>query len=333
MNTGMSISKMEMGSFIELQFNKGLEFYKDEENIARLNTGRAAIWHAFRVTGCDRIWLPYYQCNTVIEFLKRKGVPIKYYHIDNHFNPIDLEPTNNDAVLLVNYYGVMSSYRMESLAKKFNKVIIDNSQAFFSPPLDKCLNVYSCRKFIGVPDGAYVIGDDAEKFVDQYNQCYSSDTAIFMLQRIEYGCEGKAYKSRQINERRIDNEDCMRMSKLTKTILDGSDYAFIKQKRQENFEIARDLFDDINCIDASEYYDEETVPMVYPLLVEDEGLLDRLQMGKHFQGHWWSYICENLPKNTYEYWISKYMIPITIDQRYEKTDLINLKNLAQIINT
>ncbi len=323
----MSISeeqRMEMGSFIELQFPKGLEFYKGERNIARLNTGRAAIWHAFRITGCDCIWLPYYQCDTVREFLCRKGVQIKYYHIDKHFSPIDLKPTDNEAVLLVNYYGVMSARRMEYLAKQYRSVIIDNSQAFFSRPIKNCMNVYSCRKFAGVPDGAYVIGEGAERFVDEYEQCYSSDTALFMLQRIEYGCEGKAYQSRQINEHRIDTEDCMKMSKLTQTILDGTDYEFINQKRRENFGIARELFDDVNCIDAAEYYDDETVPMVYPLVIEDDELLDRLQATKHFQGHWWSYICDELGMSTDEYWISRYMIPITIDQRYTKEDIKRL---------
>ena len=38
---------MEIGSFIELQFSKGKEFYHQLTDIARLNTGRAAIWHAF----------------------------------------------------------------------------------------------------------------------------------------------------------------------------------------------------------------------------------------------------------------------------------------------
>lgn len=315
---------MEMGSFIELQFPSGLEFYKGVKNITRLNTGRAAIWHAFRVTGCECIWLPYYQCDSVREFLARKGAQTKYYHIDKHFNPIDLNPSENEAALLVNYYGVMSASRMESLAKQYRNAIIDNSQAFFSQPLDNCMNVYSCRKFVGVPDGAYVIGEGAERFVDEYEQCFSSDTALFMLQRIEYGCEGKAYQSRQINEHRIDTEDCMKMSKLTRTILDGTDYKLIKQKRRENFDLARELLDGVNCIDAAEYYDKDTVPMVYPLVVENDGLLDRLQAVKHFQGHWWSYICDELSENTVENWISRYMIPITIDQRYEEREIASL---------
>ena len=41
---------MEIGSFLELQLPKGREWHH-EPHTARLNTGRAAIWHAFRLTG------------------------------------------------------------------------------------------------------------------------------------------------------------------------------------------------------------------------------------------------------------------------------------------
>ena len=60
--------------------------------------------------------------------------------------------------------------------------------------------VYSCRKFVGAPDGAYVVGKYAHKSVEEYPQCYSSDTAAFLLKRIEYGCEGKGYEARSIND-------------------------------------------------------------------------------------------------------------------------------------
>lgn len=321
---------MEIGSFLELQFQKGNEYYHQENEIARLNTGRAAIWHAFRVSGCEAIWLPYYQCDSVPEFLEKKGVTCKYYHIDPEFNPMDLAPADNEAVLLVNYYGVMSHTRMRELAARYVNVIIDNCQAFFCEPIADCLNVYSCRKFVGVPDGAYVIGKDAQRYTEEYPQCYSSDTSAFLLQRIEYGCEGKGYASRQINEHRIDSEDCMRMSKLTRTILDGTDYSYIVQKRRENFSVAKELFDSLNCIRADRYYDGATVPMVYPLVVEDDTLLNRLQKAKHFQGHWWGYLLDIMPEDSYEYWLSRYVIPITIDQRYGREEL---EYLLQVVKS
>ena len=318
---------MEIGSFLELQFAKGCEHYNYNVNIARLNSGRAAIWHALRVLGCNCVWVPYYQCDTVRDFLLKHYVTVKYYHIDEKFNPVDLIPDVNEAVIIVNYFGVMSRDRLLTLSEKYDKVIIDNSQGFFTEPIEGCMNVYSARKFIGVSDGAYVIGQGAEKFTNGYPQCYSSDTSLFLLQRIEYGCEGKTYASRMINENRIDSEDIMRMSKLTYTILDGTDYSFIVKKRKDNFDMAHKLFSKVNCIDPTIYYDESCVPMVYPLVIEDDTLLKKLLDHKHFQGHWWSYLLNEVEKDSFEYWISRYIIPITIDQRYGERELCFIKSV------
>ena len=62
--------------------------------------------------------------------------------------------------------------------------------------------------------------------------------------------------------------------------------------------------------------------------VEDDGLLDRLLKNKHFQGHWWSYLLDEVEENTFEYWISRYVIPITIDQRYGKKELDFVRSIV-----
>lgn len=320
---------MEIGSFIELQLKKGFEYYKGKRNIARLNSGRTAIYHAIRIFKCDTVWLPFYQCDTVRIFLLKKNIRIKYYHIDDHFNPIDLKKSKNEAVVFVNYYGIMSRNRLLELCDMHSKVIIDNAQAFFMKPIENAMNVYSARKFVGVPDGAYVIGKDAERLIDDYEQSYSSDTSLFLLQRIEYGCEGKTYASRSMNETRIDTEDIMKMSALTKAILDGTDYDFIKNKRRENFEIACQLFNPINAINPKMYDDITCIPMVYPLVVEEEDLLDKFLKNKHFQGHWWSYLLSEMKETDFEYWLSRYVIPITIDQRYGRKELEFVRGIVK----
>lgn len=312
---------MEIGSFIELQLPKGRELYKGELNIARLNTGRNAIWHAFRITGCRRIWIPVYQCDSLRETLLSKNVDIKYYHQDKDWNPVDLSPQDDDAVLIVNYFGIMSSARMQELVDKYRHVIVDCAQAFFCSPIKNALTVYSCRKFVGCPDGAYVVGAGAERFVDEYPQSYSSDTAAFLFKRIEYGCEGKGYEARTLNESRIDAEDCMKMSPLTRAIVDAEDYARNAQKRKENFSYLHNLLGNINLINPTKYMDDATVPMVYPFVIEDDEVIKRLFDAKHFQGHWWGYICKEQPENSFEYWISKNVIPLTIDQRYGQKEM------------
>lgn len=319
---------MEIGSFIELQFPCGKEYYSDKKfcgmDVVRLNSGRCAIYHACTVLECDTAWLPFYQCETVRSFLLKKGIKVKYYHIDKDFNPIDINQGPCECVVLVNYFGIMSKTRMTLLANNYKNVIIDNSQAFFAEPIEECINVYSARKFVGVPDGAYVIGDDATKCSKSYEQGYSSDTASFMLSRIEYGCEGKTYKMRTENEERIDREDVRLMSKLTHTILDGTDYGSIIQKRKENFEFVKSELECINKLSVDAYLSDDCVPMVYPLVVEDECLLSFLIANKHFQGRWWKYVLGEVSPACFEYYLSRYMIPITIDQRYGKAELLEL---------
>lgn len=307
---------MEIGSFIELQFRKGLEWYKGDIDVARLNTGRSAIWHAFRVTGCKAIWIPYYQCDSIRETFRTHKVEVKYYRIDKDWNPIDLQPADNEAVLLVNYYGIMSHERMAAQADLYQYAIIDNCQAFFCRPVEGALNVYSCRKFVGVPDGAYVVGKDAHLYLEDYPQGYSSDTASFLLLRIEYGCEGKGYQARMVNEERIDHEPAMRMSKFTRMILDGADYEECRKVRRENFAYMHERLGDMNLINPLAYYDDDTIPMVYPLVVEDDEVIKRLFAAKHFQGRWWGYVPQENPIGSFEHWIASNIIPLTIDQRY-----------------
>jgi hypothetical protein len=198
---------------------------------------------------------------------------------------------------------------------------VDCAQAFFCLPVEGAQMVYSCRKFVGVPDGAYVVGKDAHKYVNEYPQCYSSDTAAFLLTRIEYGCEGKGYEARGLNEDRIDHEDCMKMSKLTRMLMDAEDYNYNIRKRKENFAYMHELVGDINLIDPTMYMDNETVPMVYPLVVEDDEVLKRLLASKHFQGRWWGYITQEQPVGSFEHWIASNIIPLTIDQRYGQEEM------------
>lgn len=309
----------EIGSFIEWEFARGRELYRGD--VARLNTGRAALYHAARVLGCRTVYLPYYQCGTVREFLSRKGMELRYYAMDRDFCP-QLEAVPSDAaVVLVNYFGVMGQARMQALASRYAHVILDNCQAFFAPPLPHCLNVYSARKFVGVPDGAYVVGPGAARYVEEYEQDYSSDSAAFLLQRIEYGCEGRAYAGKQANDDRLDRADIRRMSVLSHTILDGIDYEAIRQKRRQNFSCADRLLGSINRLRPLQYYADDCVPMVYPLLVENDRLLPYLLDHHILQGHWWSYLLQELPPDTAEYWLSRYGIPITIDQRYGEPEL------------
>ena len=132
---------------------------------------------------------------------------------------------------------------------------------------------------------------------------------------------------RMSNEMRLEKAGLMLMSKLTTAILDSIDYESVKDKRIENFKIASNLFSSINLINPLKHFDQTCTPMVYPLVLEDDKLLPKLLENKVFQGHWWSYILNEMDSKSFEYWLSENIIPITIDQRYGVTELKYMKKL------
>ena len=225
---------MEIGSFIGLDLRDSGEYYNQEDNIARLNSARAGIYHACKLYGCHSVYIPYYLCPTVKEFLNKKGIETIHYFINNDFEPILIKQERTQAVLLVNYFGILSTEKINILAGRYDRVIIDNSAAFYSSPVESCFAVYSPRKFFGVPDGCYVLGRDAGRYVDEYRQDRSSVTASFLMKTLESGTSD-SYSDRMKNEERIDQSDILQMSSLTRKLLNSIDYSAVKKVRKENF--------------------------------------------------------------------------------------------------
>lgn len=308
---------MEIGSYIGLDLKDTGEYYGGLANIARLNSARAGICHCCRLYNCNTIYIPYYLCPTVKRFLLEHSVEVRSYFINEDFEPLNIRQEKGEAILLVNYFGIFASNKIKKLANKFHNVIIDNSAAFYSGPLEDCYNVYSPRKFFGVPDGCYVIGDYAEKYVCEYDQDFSSPTASFLFKRIEFSTS-ETYDERMKNEERIDNSGILKMSLLTKSLLSNVDYLAIKRKRLYNFQYAHELFSGINKLDPTIFVDNECVPMVYPLLIEQVGLDDKLKVNKIYTGRWWKSVLSEVDDSDFEAWLSKYMVPVPIDQRYDQ---------------
>ena len=317
---GKKTKMIEIGSFIGLDLAETGEFYNNDFNTARLNSGRAGIYHACRLYNCKSVYIPYYLCPTVKDFLTKKGINIKPYNINNDFEPVGVKQKKDHAMVIVNYFGILSHSKMLHIANRFNNVIIDNSAAFFSEPLDDCYNVYSARKFFGVPDGCYVVGKNSIKYTNEYDQDQSSETSSFLLKTIEFGTNF-TYKERMKNEERIDNSGILRMSEFTKRLLKSVDYEKVMHKRQENFMFAHMLFSKINLLDVMKYHDGSCVPMAYPLVVKDPHLDKHLRDKNIYVGRLWKYVLKEVPSDSFEAWLSRYMVPLPIDQRYGKQEL------------
>jgi hypothetical protein len=245
---------------------------------------------------------------------------IKKYSISSRFEPQISSIESEAAILIVNYFGILSQETLIRIKGNFDKVIFDFCPSFYSEPIKGCYSVYSTRKFFGVPDGSYVIGEKAEKYTEEYKQDLSAHTSGYLLKKIESGGSA-SYSERMKNERRIDRSDILRMSELTSALLKGIDYQRIRAKRRENFEFAFKLFAGINLMNPEEFISELSIPMVYPLLIEDATIVDKLREKQIFTGRWWNHVLKEVPEDSFEAWMSKYMVPVPIDQRYGEHEL------------
>lgn len=310
-----------IGSFIELELESGRELFRDVplQDIVRLNTCRAAICHAVRCYGVKKVWIAKYQCDVVRDFLLSEGLEVLYYKIDEHFNPVLDSNTPDSAIVLTNYFGLLGDRHFDALVSRFNNVIIDNAQALFYHPRKDSISCYSPRKFVGSPDGAYVIGRNVNRF--NYEQDISSDTSQFLLMRYEYGCEGAGYVNKKGNDKRIDESGIKTMSKLTYALLDSFDYDAIISKRKRNFAYAAELFNDINKLEMAAIVDEDAVPMGYPLWTDSYEIIPEFHKNKIYQARFWEYLIDDINLGSLEYSFARYMALICIDQRYGREEI------------
>lgn len=266
--------------------------------------------------GCRKVLLPRYQCETVRNFLLKKGIETAYYHIGEDMLPLAENREPDITIVLVNYFGLIPASVLEAFVQANRNVIIDNTQGFYQPNISGAYSVYSPRKFFGVPDGCYVIGPDADRYLEEYGQDSSASSASFLLTRIESGGDTN-YDQYQESENRLDRSDILRMSRLTRALLDNIDYISIRQKRQRNYDYAVNVFRGVNQLPVSLLERKKAqVPMVYPLLIAREELRYILKENHVFVGQWWKYLLGELDVVQLERRLSLYMLPIQIDQRY-----------------
>lgn len=307
---------LEMGGYLPLELNEGISRFHGvpHEDILAVNTGRTAIWCAIKNLTGKRIHVPIYYCPDVISMLQTLGIEIMFYHIDYNLLPKDLVAESEDIVLLVNYYGIVNG-AVSEYAEKFPKVIIDQSHGYFYEPVLRhgVMNVYSCRKFIGVPDGAYLVGKNLKEI--RMDQDISYERLHPLYKSIELGTNA-GYRENKDNEHFFENSH-LKMSELTRKILDNADNERIINRRCENFSFLHEKLGGVQKLAITE---TNIVPYMYPLLLEKD-IHDILVQKKIYAPVLWSHLLGKEWEGTLEQQYAKYMIPLPVDQRYSLDEM------------
>lgn len=302
-----------IGGYFELELRNGEHYHKDA---IRLNTARNCFEHVIRARKYNKVYIPYYTCEVMLEPLKKCNVGFEYYHINEQLEPAgEFDLQENEAFLYTNYYGLKQNCA-ERLALRYgSKLIVDNAQAFYAKPIDGIDTFYSARKFFGVADGAYLYTDCT--LGEEYEQDRSYDRMSHLLKRADV-CAEFGYQDYKMNDDSLVDNPIRRMSNLTEKILGSIDYEFCKKRRIDNYQY---LDEHLKCRNKIHFeLTEGDVPMVYPFLTDDEGLRNRLIENKVYVAKYWPNVILGQSFDI-EVKYAESLLPIPISHQYGKVEM------------
>lgn len=291
----------------------------------KLNSGRSCLEYILRARKYNKVYLPYYTCDAILQPIKSIGIDYDFYHIDKQLHIVDKVKVEDDEVLIyTDYFGLLDDYASEVAFEYSPNVILDNTQAFFTRPRIDTDVFNTCRKFFGVSDGAYLFTDASLDM--KFPQDYSRDRMKAVLDRLDKSPE-EAFEEYHQSEQELCEVGIMKMSKLTESIMDAIDYSDVANRRLSNYYRLDKALADTNEMHFPICCD--TVPMVYPYYCHKEGLRKHLINNKIYVAKYWPNVEEWAGKDSYEADLAEYLIPLPIDQRYDKEDLDYIINIIK----
>ena len=299
-----------IGGFFELEtgLTGTAEYHR---GALAVSSGRVAFRLALEQLKPSRVRLPFYSCHSLLEPVLALGLPYEYYALDRNLHPPDFpDMREDDCVVVINCFGLLSG-KIRELADRYGpRVVIDNTQAFFDAPMPGVFSFNSARKFFGVPDGSYLFSP-----VPLTPPALDNDsTSIFHLEERTRGNLPAAYEAFKAHEAEFDTIP-RRMSAYSQQILSRLDYPACQRRRRDNFDCYQKVFGPSNALALPG--DLSAVPMCYPLLPERP--IDRAAC--HSQGIfiptlWPEVAGSSHPGFSFERNFATNLLPLPVDHRY-----------------
>ncbi len=302
----------EIGGYLELD---SYHLPMLHEGAVALNCGRNALIYLLRAKRIRQIRIPRFCCDTVAAACRKAQVPYAYYDIDEHWLPEQQKLAADEWLYVVNFYGQLDDPTLQALVTRYQRVIVDHAQAYFQMPLDGVDTLYTCRKFFGVADGAFLYTDT--KLAEPLERDASLARMQFVLGRYEQNAAAFYAQAAENNELFAD-EPVRTMSKLTENLLHALDYDEIKRRRTENFAFLHEQLKGENPLQL-------VVPegaFMYPLYLPDGAAVrKKLQAQKIFVPTLWPDVFDICTEDMRAYDMAKNILPLPCDQRYDICDM------------
>ena len=311
--------KRAIGGYFELELPKYKEYHA---NALKLNSGKNCLEYLLCCRKYRKVYIPYYTCDVILKPFQKLGIAYQFYHINLQFEIADeIELQEGEALLYTNYYGLKQRYVEKMVGRYGERLIIDNTQAFFAKPMEGIDTFYTCRKFFGVSDGAYLYTNATP--IEELKQSTSYHTISHLIKRIDLSPE-EGFEDYHRNEENLEHEEIMLMSCFTERMMQSIDYKAVAERRRENFQHLHETLQSSNLLAFK--MENDAVPMIYPYMSGREVLRDYLIQNKVYVARYWPNVLEWTEKDSVENRLANMLLPLPIDQRYDEREMDSIIN-------
>lgn len=330
-----------LGGEFEIDLSTQRDTFKLAPDTYYYATGRVALYQVFKSLGkkVNKVWFPDWLCHTMVDAAKQAGFEHTFYAINEAFQAslsvLDASGfKDGDLVLLINYFGLLDLTETAKMIKEAypkSIVIEDDVQAYYSFAETK--NPYadyrftSLRKTFAIPDGGLVYTQHPMPLATQPNTFakYKIEGGVMKMHRGEQDIRDEDYLALfEKGDKLIDDNYDSIMSHDAEKLFAGTDFQWVKQKRQEN---ASYLVKGLHSLGIKPMIDitDDSVPLFIPICLEDRNTV-RKRMFQHeifCPVHW---PLEGLPlKKGAE--MAQHELSLIVDQRYDRKNMDTILEL------
>lgn len=305
----------EVGGYFGLTLDDRPHNVAGAQRFATLRQGLAAVMRAIAEEhgGLSTLALPAMICPDVVSYLKSAGMAaaIEAYHLDENLAPVEKPDRPHSYRLHSNFFG------LSPLREPARHTIVDNAHGFFEEPMALVSTLYSARKFLAVPDGAYLYS--SEQPVPEPATDWTQGIPAHMAIRSQSPAQDGFDLYRTYEDTFRDYELGDGMSAISRLLVQGSDLTQIAARRRANFEILHRQLGSTNELrDLIERrLAENFVPYHYPYLVSQGELLRRrLHEARIWVPTLWPLDSFEFELSTWERRVVASTVHLPVDQRY-----------------
>lgn len=306
----------EIGGYLGLERYGGSPYH---ERAVALNSARSCLAYLVELRGVRRVALPDLMCGAVGETCARLGVEVRTYRIGEGLSlPADLEAAEGEWLYVADYYGRLGADEVRrASAASGGRLVVDEVQGFFRAPWLGADTVYTCRKFFGVPDGAYLVTGDGARLGRRLPPGSSRGRMGHVLGRAEAG-SAAFYAAYREAEASLAREPLSEMSPVTASLLGAVDYGAARERRERNYALLKEGLDGLNLLETG----SPAGPYMYPMLVEGAGdARERLAARGVFVPTLWPEVLEACGSSSWAHRYARDVLPLPVDQRYGEGDM------------